>query len=66
MLEENAADSLADIAILLYIYAFKDVRPELMETLKHTREWFERVTARPAVRATYPRSEEAPAPPVRR
>lgn len=62
----GASYSLADIAILPYIYAFKDVRPELMETHPRTREWFERVMARPAVQATYSPSEEAPAPVARR
>jgi glutathione S-transferase len=62
----GAAYSLADIAILPYVYAFKDVRPDLMKTHPHTHEWFERVMARPAVQATYSPSEEAPAPPARR
>jgi len=60
------AYSLADIAILPYVYAFKEVRPELMASHPRTREWFERVMARPAVQATYMPSEEAPAPGARR
>lgn len=61
----GASYSLADIAILPYIHAFKDVRPELMTTHPRTKEWYERVMARPAVQATYSPSEEAPAPPAR-
>jgi len=62
----GAAYSLADIAILPYAYAFNEVRPELMGSHPRTREWFERVMARPAVQATYLPSEEAPAPQARR
>ena len=58
----GAGYSLADIAILPYIFAFREVRPELMASHPKTREWFERVMARPAVQATYTPSEEAPAP----
>lgn len=53
--------SLADIALLPYVFAFRQTRPELMETHPKTRDWFERVMARPAVKATYEPSEEAPA-----
>jgi glutathione S-transferase len=53
--------SLADIAILPYVHAFKEVRPELMTTHPRTREWYERVMARPAVQATYlPSAETSP------
>jgi len=58
----GAAYTLADIALLPYVYAFKDVRPELMTTHPRTKAWYERVMARPAVQATYTPSEEAPAP----
>ena len=61
----GAAYTLADIAILPYVFAFKDVRPDLMATHPRTREWFERVMTRAAVQATYLPSEEAPAPPAR-
>jgi glutathione S-transferase len=53
--------SLADIAILPYVHAFKEVRPELMSTHPRTRDWYERVMARPAVQATYfPSAETSP------
>jgi glutathione S-transferase len=52
--------TLAEIAILPYVDSFKDVRPELMTTHPRTREWHERVMARPAVRETYLPSDEAP------
>ena len=53
--------SLADIAILPYIHAFKDVRSELMTSHPRTRDWYERVMARPAVQATYlPSAETSP------
>ncbi len=53
--------SLADIAILPYVHAFKEVRPDLMTTHPRTRDWYERVMARPAVQATYsPSAETAP------
>jgi glutathione S-transferase len=55
--------TLADIALLPYVFAFNLVRPELMATHKRTREWYERVMARPAVEETYNPSAEAPAPP---
>jgi glutathione S-transferase len=54
--------TLADIAILPYVFAFNQVRPELMASHPRTRGWYERVMARPAVQATYNPSEEAPAP----
>ncbi|HUB96033.1 MAG TPA: glutathione S-transferase family protein [Stellaceae bacterium] len=54
--------TLADIAILPYVFAFNQVRPELMQSHPRTRQWYERVMARPAVQATYNPSEEAPAP----
>ena len=59
--------SLADIAILPYVHAFKEVRPELMTTHPRTRAWFERVMARPAVQATYcpPRRPLHPRPPLK-
>jgi glutathione S-transferase len=57
----GAAYSLADIAILPYVFAFNLVRPELMTSHPHVREWYERVMARPAVKATYQPSDEAPA-----
>ena len=42
--------------------AFREVRPELMNSHPRTREWFERVMARPAVKETYsPSSETGPA-----
>jgi glutathione S-transferase len=53
--------SLADIAILPYVFAFNLVRPELMTSHPRVREWYERVMARPAVTATYQPSDEAPA-----
>jgi glutathione S-transferase len=54
--------TLADIAILPYAFAFREVRPELMDSHPRTREWFERVMARPAVKETYsPSSETGPA-----
>ncbi len=53
--------TLADIALLPYIHAFKQVRPELMESHPRTAEWYERVMARPAVQETYNPSAEAPA-----
>lgn len=55
--------TLADIAILPYIFAFREVRPELMPTHPHTAQWFERMMARPAVQETYhPSPETRPAP----
>ena len=53
--------TLADIALLPYVHAFKLTRPELMETHPRTRDWYARIMARPAVRATYEPSDEAPA-----
>ncbi len=53
--------SLADIAILPYVFAFTLVRPELFQSHPRTKEWYERVMARPAVKATYEPSDEAPA-----
>jgi glutathione S-transferase len=58
----GAQYTLADIAILPYVFAFNQVRPELMETHPRTRAWYDRVMARPAVQATYNPSDEAPAP----
>jgi glutathione S-transferase len=56
------AYSLADIAILPYIYAFREVRPELMTAHPRVGEWYERVMARPAVQAAYlPSDETGPA-----
>jgi glutathione S-transferase len=55
------AYTLADIAILPYINAFIVSRPELLGTHPRTREWYDRVMARPAVKATYQPSDEAPA-----
>ena len=57
--------TLADIAILPYVHAFKEVRPELITTHPRTRAWYERVMARPAVQATYqPSAETSPPPPA--
>ncbi|HVA12587.1 MAG TPA: glutathione S-transferase family protein [Stellaceae bacterium] len=54
--------TLADIAMLPYVFAFREVRPELMETHPRTSQWYERVMARPAVQATYqPSAETRPA-----
>ena len=53
--------TLADIAILPYVFAFNLVRKDLFESHPRTREWYERVMARPAVKATYEPSDEAPA-----
>ncbi len=55
------AYTLADIAILPYVFAFKLARPELMASHPRTKEWYERIMARPAVEATYQPSDEAPA-----
>jgi glutathione S-transferase len=52
--------TLADIALLPYVFAFTLTRPELMTSHPRTREWYERVMARPAVRETYEPSAEAP------
>jgi glutathione S-transferase len=57
--------TLADIALLPYVDAFRGPRPELMDTHPRTKEWFERCMARPAVKATWEPSDEAPAPQVR-
>ena len=57
--------TLADIALLPYVDAFRGPRPELMESHPRTKEWFERCMARPAVKATWEPSDEAPAPQVR-
>ena len=54
--------SLADIAILPYVFAFREVRPELMQSHPKTAAWYERIMARPAVKATYePSAETRPA-----
>jgi glutathione S-transferase len=53
--------TLADIAILPYVFAFNLVRPELFQSHPRTKEWYARVMARPAVKATYEPSDEAPA-----
>ncbi len=53
--------SLGDIAILPYLDAFRGPRPDLMESHPRVKEWYERVMARPATRATYEPSDEAPA-----
>jgi glutathione S-transferase len=58
----GAQYTLADIAILPYVFAFNQVRPELMETHPRTHAWYDRVMARPAVQSTYNPSDEAPAP----
>lgn len=52
---------LADIAILPYVFAFNLVRPELMAGHPLTKDWYERIMARPAVKSTYQPSHEAPA-----
>jgi glutathione S-transferase len=57
----GAAYTLADIAILPYVFAFNLVRPELMTSHPRTKAWYDRVMARPAVKATYQPSDEAPA-----
>jgi glutathione S-transferase len=57
----GAQYSLADIALLPYLDGFKDVRPELIETHPRVRAWHARIMARPAVKATYEPSDEAPA-----
>jgi len=57
----GAAYTLADIAILPYVFAFNLVRSDLMASHPRTKEWYERVMARPAVKATYQPSDEAPA-----
>ena len=54
--------TLADIALLPYVDAFRTPRPELMQTHPRVKEWFERCMARPAVKATWEPSDEAPAP----
>jgi len=56
------AYTLADIALLPYVDAFRTPRPELMQTHPRVKEWFERCMARPAVKATWEPSDEAPAP----
>jgi glutathione S-transferase len=54
--------TLADIAILPYVFAFREVRPELMTNHPRTADWFARNMARPAVKATYePSAETRPA-----
>ena len=53
--------TLADIALLPYIQAFQMRRPELLQTRPRLNAWYERILARPAVKATYSPSEEAPA-----
>lgn len=50
--------TLADIAILPYIFAFSEVRPELMQGHTRTADWYARIMARPAVKATYEPSAE--------
>jgi glutathione S-transferase len=57
--------TLADIALLPYVDAFRGPRPELMASHPRTKEWFERCMARPAVRTVWEPSEEAPAPGAR-
>jgi glutathione S-transferase len=57
----GAGYSLADIALLPYVDSFKDVRPELMASHPRVAAWHARIMARPAVKATYEPSEEAPA-----
>ena len=57
--------TLADIALLPYIFAFREVRPELMANHPRVKDWFERVMARPAVQATYTPSDETQSPPAR-
>lgn len=52
--------TLADIAILPYVFAFNLVRPELMAGHPLTKAWYERVMARPAAQSTYQPSDEAP------
>jgi glutathione S-transferase len=57
--------TLADIALLPYVDAFRGPRPELMGSHPRVKEWFERCMARPAVKATWEPSDEAPAPQAR-
>lgn len=57
--------TLADIALLPYVDAFRGPRPELMDSHPRTKEWFERCMARPAVKTVWEPSEEAPAPQMR-
>jgi glutathione S-transferase len=52
--------TLGDIAILPYLDAFRGPRPDLMESHKRVKEWYQRVMARPATKATYEPSDEAP------
>jgi glutathione S-transferase len=52
--------TLADIALLPYVDAFRGPRPELMDTHPRVKEWFERVMDRPAVKFTFGPSDEAP------
>ncbi len=57
----GAMYSLADIALLPYLHAFQEVRPELMTTHRRVAGWYKLVMARPAVQATYlPSAETAP------
>jgi glutathione S-transferase len=53
--------TLGDIAILPYLDAFRGPRPDLMESHPRVKEWYQRVMARPATKATYEPSDEAPA-----
>lgn len=52
--------TLADIAMLPYVDAFRNVRPELMTTHPRVKAWHDRMMARPAVKETYLPSDEAP------
>ncbi|MGH7075153.1 MAG: glutathione S-transferase family protein [Stellaceae bacterium] len=53
--------TLADIAILPYVFAFNLMRPELIPGHPRIKAWYDRVMARPAVQATYQPSDETPA-----
>jgi glutathione S-transferase len=57
----GAQYTLADIAILPYVQAFQVSRPDILKDYPRTRDWFGRMMARPAVKATYEPSDEAPA-----
>jgi glutathione S-transferase len=54
--------TLADIAMLPYVFAFREVRPGLMASHPRTADWYARNMARPATKTTYePSAETRPA-----
>jgi glutathione S-transferase len=57
--------TLADVNMLPFIYQFGKYREELLDPANHprTRDWHDRMMARPAVVKTYTPSDEAPARP---